>query len=276
MSFNSNEQLRRFLKEDIGKGDITTKLFPNKTIQAEIICKENGILAGINYIKYLFKSQNCSVVAKKKDGEKISKGKTILTIKGNALPILSTERTALNLLSRMSGIATKTNNLVTKTKKVNSNVKVLSTRKTAPGLRFFDKEAVKIGGGEKHRSKLDDMVMIKDNHLKMVGSLELAIKTAKEKYRNFEIEVENQKDAITAAKLGTKIIMLDNFSPSEIKKTVNSLKKIGLRKRVKLEASGGITSKNIGLFAASGIDYISSGELTHSVKGIDFSLEITG
>ena len=197
---------------------------------------------------------------------------TIMTITGDARNILTCERTALNLLTRMSGIATQTNQLVSKIP--NKKTRIYATRKTAPGLRFFDKEAVKIGGGEKHRLTLDEMVMIKDNHIAIEGSLLKLIKEAKKRYKKFEVEVENNDDAILAAKEGATIIMLDNFTPGQIKKTIQNLKKENLRDKVKLEASGGITSKNISQYAKTGVDIISVGSITNSVKGIDVSLEI--
>ncbi len=195
-----------------------------------------------------------------------------MKISGTAQSVLSCERTALNLLSRMSGIATQTKNLVKKIP--SSKTKLYATRKTAPGLRFFDKEAVRIGGGEKHRMTLNEMVMLKDNHLAVEDSLEKLIKKAKNKYKKIEVEVENQKDALVAARLGATIIMLDNFSPSQITRTISSLTKEGLRKKVKLEASGGINENNIKKYAKTGVDIISVGAITTSVKGIDLSLEV--
>ncbi len=149
-----------------------------------------------------------------------------------------------------------------------------ATRKTAPGLRYFDKEAVEIGGGKKHRLRLDEMVMIKDNHIAVENSLSLIIKKAKRKYKKFEVEVENTSDAVLAAKEGAAIIMLDNFSPTQIKRTIKVLKNQKLRNKVMLEASGGINSKNISKYGKTGVDIISVGSITNSVKGIDMSLEI--
>jgi nicotinate-nucleotide pyrophosphorylase (carboxylating) len=174
----------------------------------------------------------------------------------------------------MSGIATQTSNLVKKIKAVTSKTKLYATRKTAPGLRHFDKEAVKIGGGEKHRMALDEMIMLKDNHLLVSGSLSRIISKARKKYKIIEVEVENQEDALLAVLSGATIIMLDNFNPKEISKTISNLKKAKLRNRVILEASGGINAKNIQAFAKSGVDMISVGEITNSVIGIDHSLEV--
>jgi nicotinate-nucleotide pyrophosphorylase (carboxylating) len=158
-------------------------------------------------------------------------------------------------------------------KKIPKKTKLYATRKTAPGLRYFDKEAVGIGGGKKHRLRLDEMVMIKDNHIAVENSLLSIIKKAKRKYKKFEVEVENTSDAVLAAKEGATIIMLDNFSPSQIKRTIKVLKNQKLRNKVMLEASGGINSKNIFKYGQTGADIISVGSITNSVKGIDMSLE---
>ena len=274
MDNRPKKDLAKFLAEDLGKGDITSNLLPRKKIKARIISRQDGIIAGVNYVKEIFLSKGCKVRIIKKDGNKARPNQTILEITGFAQSVLSCERTALNLLSRMSGIATKTKKLVEKINAVNPRVKLYATRKTAPGLRFFDKEAVKIGGGEKHRMSLDQMIMIKDNHLAVAGSLPRLIIKARKKYKKIEVEVENQEDALLAASTGVNIIMLDNFSPKEIINTVNRLKKSKLRKHVKLEASGGINEKNVGDYAKTGIDMISVGEITNAVTGIDFSLEI--
>jgi len=174
----------------------------------------------------------------------------------------------------MSGIATQTNFLVSKIRKINRKTKLYSTRKTAPGLRFFDKEAIMIGGGHKHRMSLNDMVMIKDNHLLVTNSMEGIIKNARKRHKHVEVEVENQRDAILAASSGATIVMLDNFSPVQIKKTITTLQKKKLRNKVKLEASGGINSKNISAYAKTGVDIISVGSITNSVKSLDLSLEV--
>jgi len=268
------KELARFLAEDLGKGDITSNLLPRKKIKARIISKQEGIVAGINYVKEIFLSKGCKVRIVKKDGSKVKPNQTICEITGLTQSILSCERTALNLLSRMSGIATKTKKIIQKINTVSPKVKLYATRKTAPGLRFFDKEAVKIGGGEKHRMALDQMVMIKDNHISVTGSMSSLIVKARKKYKKIEVEVETQEDALLAASAGANIIMLDNFNPKEIISTVNILKKANLRKKVRLEASGGINERNIKRFAKTGIDMISVGEITNSVTGIDFSLEV--
>ena len=271
MSFNPKKQLADFLSEDVGKGDITSNLLPKKKITARIISREKAIIAGTKYAKEIFKLKGCTVIILKKDGSKTNPNQTIMTISGNAGDILTCERTALNLLTRMSGIATQTNFLV---QKIPKKTKLYATRKTAPGLRYFDKEAVEIGGGKKHRLRLDEMVMIKDNHIAIGESLLSLIQKAKKRYRKFEVEVENTEDAVLTAREGATIIMLDNFSPSQIKKTIKVLKEKGFRKKVMLEASGGINSKNISKYGQTGVDIISVGSITNSVKGIDLSLEI--
>lgn len=271
LSFSSKKQLLQFLAEDIGKGDITSALLPRKKISVRIISREVAIVAGVTYTKEIFKLKGCNSKILKKDGSKIKPNQTIMTITGDAGKILTCERTALNLLTRMSGIATQTNELV---KKIPNKTKLYATRKTAPGLRYFDKEAVEIGGGKKHRLRLDEMVMIKDNHIAVGNSLLSIIKKAKKKYKKFEVEVENTSDAVLAAKEGATIVMLDNFSPYQIKRTIKVLKNQKLRNKVMLEASGGINSKNISKYGKTGVDIISVGSITNSVKGIDMSLEI--
>jgi len=271
---NIKKELLRFISEDIQNGDVTSVLLPKNRIKAKIISRENGILAGVKFAGDIFRLKGCNVKIIKKDGAKIKPNQIILQVSGNARTILSCERTALNLLSRMSGIATHTNLLVSKIRKINKKTKLYSTRKTAPGLRFFDKVSVEIGGGYKHRMSLNEMVMIKDNHLLVSNSMKDIIKNARKRHKNVEVEVENQRDAILAASSDATIIMLDNFSTEQIKKTITALQKKKLRNKVKLEASGGINSKNIGAFAKTGVDMISVGSITNSVKGLDLSLEV--
>ena len=274
MGTNIKKELLRFISEDIQGGDITSVLLPKKKIKAKIISRQEGVLAGVKFAGSIFRLKGCNVKIIKKDGAKLKSNQIILQISGNAGTVLSCERTALNLLSRMSGIATQTNFLVSKIRKINKKTKLYSTRKTAPGLRFFDKEAIMIGGGHKHRMSLNDMVMIKDNHLLVTNSMEGIIKNARKRHKHVEVEVENQRDAILAVSSGATIVMLDNFSPVQIKKTITELQKKKLRNKVKLEASGGINSKNITAYAKTGVDMISVGSITNSVKGLDLSLEV--
>jgi nicotinate-nucleotide pyrophosphorylase (carboxylating) len=268
------KKLLRFLSEDIQHGDITSALLSNQKIKAKIISREQGVVAGVVFARNIFRLKRSAVRIFTKDGSRLKPNQTVLQVSGNAKSILSCERTVLNLLSRMSGIATQTNYLVSQIKKHSKKTNLYSTRKTAPGLRYFDKEAVIVGGGRKHRMALDGMIMIKDNHLLLSNSMEDIIKKARKKRRQVEVEVENQRDAILAAKYGATIVMLDNFSPAQIKKTITALQKEKLRNKVKLEASGGINSKNIGAYAKTGVDMISVGSITNSVKGLDLSLEV--
>ena len=274
MGTDIKKELLRFVSEDIQSGDITSVLLPKKKINAKIISREDGILAGVKFAREIFHLKGCHVRIKKKDGARLKPNQIVLEVYGSARTVLSCERTVLNLLSRMSGIATHTNLLVSKIKKINKKTRLYSTRKTAPGLRYFDKESVKIGGGHKHRMSLNDMVMIKDNHLLVSSSMENITRNARKRHRHVEVEVENQRDAIIAASNGATIVMLDNFSPVQIKKTIAALQKKKIRNKVKLEASGGISSKNIAAYAKTGVDIISVGSITNSVSGLDLSLEV--
>ena len=271
---SAKKSLETFLAEDIGKGDITSKLLPRKKIAANIIARQEGIIAGVQYAREIFVSRRCKVRILKRDGCKVRPNQKIMLVSGSAYSILSCERTVLNLLSRMSGIATQTNFLVKLIRSVNPKVTLYSTRKTAPGLRIFDKEAVEIGGGHRHRMSLDKMVMIKDNHIATDSLLNL-VRHAKRKHKKVEVEVENLRDAITAAKEGAPIIMLDNISPPQIANIIKALKQLNLRNKVKIEASGGIDATNIKSYAKSGVDIISVGKLTSSVSGLDLSLDVS-
>ena len=274
------EKLYEFLKEDLGQGDVTTSiLIPDGTrVEAEIIAKESGVIAGIEEAKILLEGLGVKVEAKVKDGQKISSGKTIMKLEGDAKTILAAERTVLNLISRMSGIATQTNKIIRKVRAAGYRTIIACTRKTAPGLEYFDKKAVWLGGGDPHRLHLDDMILIKDNHIAIIGNVKEAIKIARRKAsfsKKIEVEVSSVNEAVEAAKAGADIIMLDNFTPKDIKKTIEKLQKKKLRKRVLIEASGKINEENILEFASAGVDIISLGSLTHSVKALDISLEIT-
>ena len=274
MVFQPNKELRKFLSEDIGKGDITSSLLEKKFITAKIITRQDTIVSGTDFIKQIFALKNCKTKIIKKDGMAARSNQTILEIKGNASAILSCERTALNLLSRMCGITTKTNQLCKLIRSVNRKAELFATRKTAPGLRYFDKKAVEIGGGKKHRMALDDMIMFKDNHIAVEKSIVELISKAKKTRKKIEVEVENKTDAILAATLGVDIIMFDNFTPTQIKNTIKNLNDLNLRKDVKLEASGRINEKNIIQYGKTGVDMISIGEITNSVNGVDLSLEV--
>ncbi|NWF87227.1 carboxylating nicotinate-nucleotide diphosphorylase [Candidatus Bathyarchaeota archaeon] len=273
------EKLRNMLAEDVGQGDITTALLvPEKTVaEAEVITKDAGVVAGIEEAKILLESLQLKVEALVVDGDKIKPKQILMRIFGDARTILSMERTLLNIISRMSGIATTTRKLKEKLMTAGFKTGVACTRKTAPGLLYFDKKAVSIGGGDTHRLHLDDMVLIKDNHIAVVGNIEKAIKKAKEKAsfsKKIEVETTRVNDVITAAKAGADIIMLDNFSPKQIEKTVKLLKKTGFLGKILLEASGGITQENVMAFASKGVDIVSLGEITVNPKPLDINLEI--
>jgi len=274
------EKLRQMLAEDIGQGDVTTALIvPTGSVaEAEVITKESGVAAGIEEGKILLESLGLEVQTLVADGEKIKDKQVLMRISGDAKTMLSAERTLMNILSRMSGIATTTRKLTEKIDKAGLKTRVACTRKTAPGLLYFDKKAVSIGGGDTHRLHLDDMILIKDNHIKVAGSVEKAIKKVREKAsfsKKIEVEVAGIKDVLATAKTGVDIIMMDNFSPSQIKKAIELLKKAGFLGKVLLEVSGGITAENILAFASTGVDIVSLGEITDSVKALDISLEIT-
>jgi nicotinate-nucleotide pyrophosphorylase (carboxylating) len=272
-------KLLAMLAEDIGQGDTTTALIvPEESMaQAEIIAKEKGVAAGMEEAKILLDCLQLESEFLVADGESIKPKQILIKISGDTRTILSVERTLLNIISRMSGIATTTRKLAEKLRRAKLKTKVASTRKTAPGLLYFDKKAVEIGGGDTHRLHLDDMILIKDNHIAVAGSIEKAIKTAKKKAsfsKKVELEVTHVKDVLTAAEADVDIIMMDNFSPKQINQAIALLKKAEYRERVLMEASGGITSENLITYASTGVDIVSLSEITTSSKPLNMSLEI--
>jgi len=274
------EKLRNILAEDIGQGDITTALIvpADSTAEAEVIAKESGVIAGMEEAKILLESSGLKVKILVSDGEKIKAKSILMKIAGNTRTILSVERTLLNIISRMSGIATTTRKLTEKMRKNRLETKIACTRKVAPGLLYFDKKAVLLGGGDPHRLHLDDMILIKDNHIATTSSIKNAIEKVRKEVsfsKKIEVEVTRAKDALTAAKAGVDIIMLDNFSPKQIEKAVKLLKKERFFGKVLLEASGRITAENILAYASTGVNILSLGEITNSAKVLDISLEIT-
>jgi len=273
------ERLRKMLAEDVGQGDITTaSIVPaESTAEAKVIAKEPGVAAGIEEAEILLESLGLRVEALVADGEKIKTKQVLMKILGDTRTILSVERTLLNILSRMSGIATTTRKITEKIKESGLKTKVACTRKTAPGLLYFDKKAVLIGGGDPHRLHLDDMILVKDNHIMVAGSIENAVKKVKEKAsfsKRIEVEAARIEDVLAAAKSGVDIVMMDNFTPKQIEKAIKLLEKAGFFGKVLLEASGGITTENIMAFASTGIDIVSLGEITDSPRTLDISLEI--
>jgi len=272
------DKLKQILADDVGHGDITVAAVipPNLVTKAEVIAKENGVVAGVEEALILAEHLGLKAKAKVIDGEIIQNKQVILQLAGNAQTILSVERTMLNLLSRMSGIATKTKTLTEKVQKANNEIRIAATRKSAPGLLYFDKKAVAVGGGDPHRLHLDDLILIKENHLAIVGSVKEAIKKAKTNAsfsKKIEVEVTNLEDALKAAEAGADIVMLDNFSAREAGAASEALRKAGFSKLI-VEVSGGITEENLVEYAEAKIDIISLGELTHSVRALNLSLEI--
>jgi nicotinate-nucleotide pyrophosphorylase (carboxylating) len=269
-------EIIKMIYQDIGFEDLTTNALinPDIKINAKIISREKGILSGVNLGSYIFHEFSIKTNIKKFDGDSVVADDTVMEIEGDARTILSIERTILNIIMRMSGISTITSDLI---EKVNNKVVVAGTRKTTPGLQFFEKEAIKMGGGDTHRFRLDDCVIIKDNHIAIVGSVKTAIEKAK-KYVSFtkkiEIEVESIKDALEAAISGADIVMLDNMNPNEVINVVNALENKNLRKNILIEVSGGINPDNIVDYTNTGVDIISTGYITHSARSLDMSLEI--
>ena len=267
------------LKEDKGFGDITSEaLIPkDQEIYAIIVSKDVGVAAGMDIVEEMFLEEGIKTVKLVEDGNLIEKGDILFKLKGNARKILLLERTALNITMRMSGVATATNDICRKVHDVNPNLRIAGTRKTSPGFSILDKEAITIGGGDSHRYGLDDMVLIKDNHIVAVGSVEEALKRALDNVsfsKKIEIEVETIEDAINVAGLGADIIMLDNFYPDKAQECIEKLEELDLRDNVLIEISGGITSDNIMDYAKLNIDIISLGALTHSTRSLDYSLKV--
>ena len=267
------------LEEDEGFSDITSNALIDKdyNVSGQIISKDTGIAAGMDIVYDIFDNKGVEVTKLVEDGSLINKGDVLFELLGNARDILLLERTALNISMRMSGVATSTYNIIKKVQDINPNIRIAGTRKTSPAFAKFDKEAISIGGGDTHRFALDDMVLIKDNHIATVGSVEEALKRAIENTsftKKIEIEVENIDDAVLVAQMGADIIMLDNFNPYDISECLNKLEELGLRDNVLIEVSGGITKDNILDYAGLNIDIISLGALTHSTRSLDFSLRI--
>jgi len=261
------------LWEDRVREDVTTNSLMeyDRKVIAAVTAKEEGVISGVEVFTAAFQMIDTEISVKvfKGDGSAVKKGDTVLEIEGKESSILKVERTALNFLQRLSGIATLTQKFVDKLKSYSASL--LDTRKTTPGMRYLEKKAVKDGGGTNHRMNLEDMAMVKDNHIKMAGSISTAVKKIKEKFpgKKIEVEVKNLKELEEALSMGVDIVMLDNFSTKLLREAV----KIN-NHRVKLEVSGNISLENIEEKAVEGIDFISVGALTHSFKSLDLSLNI--
>jgi nicotinate-nucleotide pyrophosphorylase (carboxylating) len=273
---NVREALANFLHEDIGAGDITSDnlIPPELSAKAEIVCKSRfAIVCGLEEASILFDICGCNSEILVKDGSKVVDGRVVMNVSGHARAILQAERTVLNIIMRMSGIATETRRMVN----IAKDVTILATRKTAPGLRYFDKKAVVLGGGATHRMRLDDMVLIKDNHLVLVSDLARCVRLAKKHVGSsirVECEARTQEEALAVVAAEADAVMLDNFTPKQARQTIRQIRRMGLRNKVKIELSGGINQKNIRHYVRARPDFISLGYITHSFKAIDFSLEI--
>jgi nicotinate-nucleotide pyrophosphorylase (carboxylating) len=270
--------IKASLAEDVGEGDHTSlaTIPENKKGKARLLVKEEGIIAGLELASLIFKEVDSELQLEilAKDGQSIKNSDILFTVTGNVRSILKAERLVLNCLQRMSGIATTTNRYVKAVEKF--GVKILDTRKTTPLMRYLEKWAVRIGGGHNHRMGLYDMILIKDNHVASAGSITAALDRAQEYLKlhqlNIPVEIETRtleevKEVLAYGKADR--IMLDNFHPTLLKSAVTII-----NKQIVTEASGGITIDNISEYAASGVDFISVGALTHSVKSLDLSLKI--
>lgn len=273
MKLNADEHILNALKEDITSEDITTNsVMPHKqTGEVDLICKEDGIIAGLDIFKRVFEllDETTEVIFTCKDGDSVKKGQKLGIVRGEIRVLLSGERTALNYLQRMSGIATYTRSIADLLK--GSKTKLLDTRKTTPGMRLFEKYAVKVGGGCNHRYNLSDGILLKDNHIGAAGGVREAVRMAKEYapfVRKIEIEVENLEMVKEALEAGADIIMLDNMSIEDMKEAVKLT-----RGKAETECSGNVTRENAANLVQIGVDYISSGALTHSSPILDLSLK---
>ncbi len=273
------EKIREFLNADIGHGDITSSALieAGQGAKARLFYREAGVAAGLEEAAMVFEILGCDVVTHASDGESVSPGDILMEIEGSARALLSGERTALNIVGRMAGIATAVAEAQRIASEASPSVRVAATRKTLPGLRELDKKAVSLGGGDTHRLRLDDCVLIKDNHLELVPSITVAVGRAKERVsftKKIEVEVRSLDEAAEAAEAGADIVMFDNMSPGEIRKCLDALKERGLQVGRLFEASGGITHENLAEYAGSGVDIVSMGSLTHSVRSLNVKLEI--
>ena len=278
MNREVNAIIERALEEDLPQGDVTSEsIIPFESqSKAVILAEERGILAGISVAEKVFNKIDSSLYfkIKKKDGRKIKKGDVLAELEGRSISLLKGERTALNFLQRLSGIATITHQFVQALEVEGSSTKILDTRKTTPGLRVLEKYAVKMGGGYNHRHSLSDMVLIKDNHIKLIRGISEAVQLARTKVGpevKIEVETTSKEDVIESVNSGVDMIMLDNMSLEEMRDIVKLVKK-----RVPLEISGNVNLQTAQIYAHLGVDYISVGSLTHSSKSLDISMDIIG
>ena len=273
MTLQADHLILEALKEDISSEDVTTNSVMKEAVRGEVqlICKQDGIIAGLNVFARVFQLLDAGTEVEFfcKDGDTVKSGEQMGVVRGDIRVLLSGERVALNYLQRMSGIATYTNSVVKLLK--GSKTKLLDTRKTTPNMRIFEKYAVRVGGGFNHRYNLSDGVLLKDNHIGAAGSVKKAVEMARGYapfVRKIEVEVENLDMVREALEAGADIIMLDNMSPEEMKEAVRIIDG-----RAETECSGNVTKENIARLTAIGVDYISSGALTHSAPILDISMK---
>ena len=272
-------KLEQFLDEDVGNGDITTDSLVDPTTRSigHVICKERATVSGLAESIILLKLVGCEGKPKVRDGQEVPPGTVVLEVSGRGIDLLKVERTLLNLLCHMSGVATATAELVSIIKTNGGSARIACTRKTLPGLRYFEKKAVELGGGDTHRLRLDDAVLIKDNHLELAGSITETVRRAKAKVsftKKIEVEATNPDQAVEAGLAGADIVLLDNMTPQEVKKSVSLLEAKELRDHILVEVSGGITRENLASYAKASVDVISAGSITNSAEAIDMSLEL--
>ncbi len=272
--FMIRRKLEEYLEEDLFYGDVTR--VENRTVKAVIVSKDTGILAGVRVARIAFEMLGVDVLNSLSDGERIREGDVVMEVEGLSTSVLMLERTVLNIIARMSGIATATAEMVEKARNANPKVRIAATRKTTPGFRMFEKMAVEIGGGDPHRLGLGDCVLVKDNHAAVAGDLVRAIRIAKAASftKKIEVEVRSVEEALIAAREDVDAVMLDNFCVEDVRRAVKLLEAEGLRDAVIVEASGRITPENVAKYAEAGADVISSGYITHSARALDFSLRV--
>ena len=273
MTLNVDHLIKEALQEDISSEDVTTNAVMKEAVTGEVqlICKQDGVVAGLDVFRRVFEilDENVKIDFYCKDGDEVKKGELMGVVTGDIRALLSGERVALNYLQRMSGIATYTHSVAKLLE--GTKTKLLDTRKTTPNMRIFEKYAVRVGGGYNHRYNLSDGVLLKDNHIGAAGSVTKAVEMAKEYapfVRKIEVEVENLDMVREAADAGADIIMLDNMSPEDMKEAIRIIDG-----RAETECSGNVTKENIDRLTSLGVDYISSGALTHSAPVLDISLK---
>lgn len=274
------ETLKMFLREDIRSGDVTVDALEDMDVPGVgvIYAKGRTMVAGVEEVAAIGKIMSLIGEPVVNDGAWASQGDAVFRLSGPVGRLLSVERVALNIMMRMSGIATKTYRMLEKARAANPKIILAATRKTTPGFRYFEKRAVTIGGGDPHRYSLDDMILIKNNHIAVVGSVREAVRMARSHAsfsKKLSCEVRSLEEAVDAIEAGADSILLDNFTPKTLKDVVRSLSDKRLRNRVMLEVSGGVNESNIAQYAESGIDIISSGALTHSYESSDFNMLIS-